>query len=465
MHLPSLVDELATVDLGDARLSARALKVVAGLQAHPDASYPDTFTDENDLEGFYRLLSNDSATTEALLAPHFGGTRARAEVSDCVLAIHDSTDIVHGSGKARGDFYKIGSHYGYVAHATLVVDLPSRVPLGLIHLECVKREDGETPNPVSDRDVWHDPNKESLRWARGVASAGSRLGDHAIHVADREGDNYELIARFAPRRFVIRSAYNRRVYDGLGKPTLLLTVGDRAELVFCRKPPVTERTNTGRKEAKHPSRDARSAKLVVSAAPVRLRRPHGLPAECEDGFALPADIPVNAVFIREVDAPDGEAPIEWTLYTTEPIDTPEAIAKVVDIYRTRWMIEEFFKALKTGCALNTRQLESQKTSQTALALTLPVAWRLLLLRALDRGHADAPATAMLSAFEIVVLAALASRPPEQLQTVGDVARALARLGGHIKSNGPPGWIVLGRGLRKLMSATAVARKLKEAGVA
>lgn len=463
MRLPNLVDELATLDLGDLRRSARALKVMAALQAHPDASYPDTFGDDKDLEGFYRLLANEAVTSEAILSPHFEGTRARAEASDCVLAIHDSTDIVHGSGKAREDFYKIGSHYGYVAHAALAVEWPSRVPLGLIHLECVERKEGET-KPTSDREAWHDPNKESLRWVRGVKSAGDRLGDRVIHVADREGDNYELLARFAPHRFVVRSAYNRRVYDEMGEPTLLLTVGNRAELMFCRNPAVAARTNTGRKEAKHPSRDARTAKLAVSAARVRLRRPHALPAECDDGFPLPPDIEVNAVFVREVDPPDGEAPIEWTLYTTEPIDTPEAIAKVVDIYRTRWMIEEFFKALKTGCAFSTRQLESLKTSQTALALTLPVAWRLLLLRALDRSHPDAPATAMLSPFEIVILAALVSRPPEQLRTVAEVAKALARLGGHIKSNGAPGWMVLGRGFRKLISATAVALKLKEAGM-
>lgn len=465
MHLPNLLDELATLDLGDTRRSTRALKVIAALQARPDASYPDTFDEEKELEGFYRLLANEAVTTEATLSPHIEGTKARAAESDCVLAIHDSTDVVHGSGKGREDFYKIGSHYGYVAHVSFVVDWPSRVPLGPVHLECVEREEGETTKPATDREVWSDPNKESLRWVRGVKSAGGRLGNRAIHVMDREGDNYELLARFAPHRFVVRSAYNRRVYDAAGAPTLLLTVGDRAELQFCRKPGVAARTNTGRKEAKHPSRDARAAKLAVSAAAVRLRRPHALPAECEDGFKLPADIAVNVVFVREVDAPEGEAPIEWTLYTTEPIDTPEAIARVVDIYRTRWMIEEFFKALKTGCAFNTRQLESLKTSQTALALTLPVAWRLLLLRALDRTDPAAPATAVLSPFEIVILAALTSRPPSNPRTVAEVTKALARLGGHLKSNGAPGWMVLGRGLRKLISATAVARKLKEAGMA
>ena len=36
--------------------------------------------------------------------------------------------------------------------------------------------------------------------------------------------------------------------------------------------------------------------------------------------------------------------------TTEPIDTVEQVLRIVDWYRARWVIEEFFKALKTGCA-------------------------------------------------------------------------------------------------------------------
>jgi hypothetical protein len=281
---------------------------------------------------------------------------------------------------------------------------------------------------------------------------------------DREGDSFELLARFSPHRFVVRAAYDRRVLDEERKPSLLLEVGARAELVFCRTPRLSARQNAGRQEKKHPSRDARAARLGVSATRVHLRRPSGLPAQSADGTPLPKEVEVNAVFVREVDAPEGEAPIEWTLYTTEPIDTPEAIADIVDIYRTRWMIEEFFKALKTGCAFSSRQVESLKTSQTALALTLPIAWRLLLIRALDRNHPDAPASAVLSPLELVVLAALTKRQPAQLRSVADVAAALAKLGGHLKSNGAPGWQVLGRGWLKLTAATAVAIALKEAGI-
>ena len=81
--------------------------------------------------------------------------------------------------------------------------------------------------------------------------------------------------------------------------------------------------------------------------------------------------------------------MEWQLVTSEPIGTQEQVLRVVDWYRGRWLIEEFFKALKTGCAYEKRQLESFATLQIALALLAPVAWQLLLLRQLARAAPDA----------------------------------------------------------------------------
>src|SRR6267142_183172 len=69
------------------------------------------------------------------------------------------------------------------------------------------------------------------------------------------------------------------------------------------------------------------------------------------GAHVPATIPLHCVHVREVDAPEGAEPIEWRLWTNLPVDTPAQILYVVDVYRARWLIEEFFKALKTGCAL------------------------------------------------------------------------------------------------------------------
>lgn len=52
--------------------------------------------------------------------------------------------------------------------------------------------------------------------------------------------------------------------------------------------------------------------------------------------------------MEKVSPPEGEVPISWFLLNTEPIETQEEILAEVDYYRKRWVIEEFFKALKSG---------------------------------------------------------------------------------------------------------------------
>lgn len=467
MRVPSIAEELAGVEAGDARRTHRILSVVETLQAHPDASYPAVFTTDAALEGFYRLARNPAVTPEVVLDPHQTRTAARASGVACPLVIHDSTEIVHAAGNPAEDFYELqDGHHGYVAHVSLCVSFPERVPLGVLHVECVDRAEAETRAKKKQRsraEAWMDPGKESLRWARGVAAAAERVPS-AIHVTDREGDSYELLALFGRNRFVVRGAYDRRVIDRTGERCLVLEVGAREEMLFSRNSPLTPRTNRGRKADKYPSRPARTARLAVSAAPVSLVRPDAMPAENALGVPMPKTLEVNVVFVRELEPPEGEAAIEWLLYTTEPIETAEQVAAIVDVYRTRWLIEEFFKVLKTGCAFSRRQFESRKTSQTALALTLPVAWRMLLLRALDREFPDAPARVVLTEEELVVLAALTRRARSTLKTVKDVTTALARLGGHIKANGPPGWQVLGRAWIRLLEATATARALAAASV-
>jgi IS4 transposase len=100
--------------------------------------------------------------------------------------------------------------------------------------------------------------------------------------------------------------------------------------------------------------------------------------------------------VWEVNAPVGTEPVEWRLMTTEPIDTDEQVLRIVDWYRTRWMIEEYFKALKTGCAFEQGQLASFHTLCVALALLAPMAWRLLLLRYLARELPTTAATVVLT---------------------------------------------------------------------
>jgi hypothetical protein len=161
------------------------------------------------------------------------------------------------------------------------------------------------------------------------------------------------------------------------------------------------------------------------------------------------------VFGWEAQPPPGETPVEWWLVTTESIDTIDHVLQIVEWYRTRWLIEEFFKCLKTGCAYEKRQLESLDTLLVALALLAPIAWQLLLLRHLARVLPAAPAHVVLTPRQLLVLRASpggATLSPQP--TTKEALRAVARLGGHLRQNGEPGWLVLGRGLQKLLQREA-----------
>jgi len=158
---------------------------------------------------------------------------------------------------------------------------------------------------------------------------------------------------------------------------------------------------------------------------------------------------INLVHVWEENPPAGEPAVDWVLFTTEPIDTPQDLHTIVDYYQSRWLIEEFFKALKTGCAFEKRQLESYHALSNALAVFSVIAWRLLLLRAVSRSSPDAPADAVLTSTQLKLLRhRLKLKTP--LESAREALFAVARLGGHIKNNGDPGWLNLGRGFEKLL---------------
>ena len=139
--------------------------------------------------------------------------------------------------------------------------------------------------------------------------------------------------------------------------------------------------------------------------------------------------------------------------TTEPCETQEQILRVVDFYRARWLIEDFFKALKTGCAIESRQLESRSALLNTLALFLPIAVHLLWLRTCARDTPEAPATDAFSPVQLQVLKHRSHRKMPENPTVLQAMWSLAGLGGHIANNGWPGWQVLGRAFATLVEAT------------
>jgi len=447
-----VLDEFADAALGDRRRSKRLETIVGRVDAAPSLTFPRMMDSDAELEGFYRFIRNEAVTHDQLLAPHMRATVRRVSDHKEVLVVHDTTEVKYaGARDGLGKLNQSGS--GYLAHVTLATAAHGeRDPLGVLAVDTWVRT-GPSPTALLNakkitQKEYRALPREQDRWWRSVVAVEELAGKAAslIHVMDSDADDYDLMSKLAQAnlRWVIRLCYDRR----LAAPHDVMTKEFVAKRKFVAKRSVhlsrRKRQPGGHKRVRQRPRDEREAQLCISATKVVWKPP--------SYSAKSPTLAVNIVRVWEVKPPPGVESVEWLLVTTEPIDTEEAILKIVDHYRERWVIEEYFQALKTGCALEKRQLESWDTLLKALAIFVPVAWNLLRLRTLSRHPTKRkrPARTLLSATELDVLRKASKKPIPAKPTVGDATLAIARLGGHIANNGAPGWQVLGRGYQDLL---------------
>lgn len=447
MRIADVGVEFEGVRLSDPRLKERAVRMARAIAARPGASLPRAMGSESDREAAYRYLSNRRVSVARVLDSHIEATVERARQVDRILLVSDTTEFRFSSEREDLGVLSGRLRDGFVGHFTLAVTGDGRrTPLGVVALETIVRPERKGARNHFERK--RDPERESLRWQRCAEQANQRLqGLNVVHVMDREADIYELLGSLTlgGSRFIIRSGQERLVEEGRLSSTV-----EKAPIRFGREVRLSARA-ASRKPANrrsHPARRSRLAQLVVSATQVTLKKPR---ASYDEG--VPETITVNVLRVWEPEPEAGEEPVEWRLFTSEPVETQEQLEQIVDSYRARWTIEEYFKALKTGCNFEASQLESRRSLENLLALYIPVAWQLLLLRSTARDEPTRPATDALTMVQIAVLRLIApGKPLPEQPTIADAARVVAELGGHIKSNGPPGWQVLGRGFDDLRRA-------------
>jgi hypothetical protein len=442
--------EFASLMLENRQSSARAQLLLERKLESPAASLPKCMANDAELEAAYRLFENHRISAESLLQPHVERTIERAAAAETIFAISDTTDVVVGGECRREGLGPLmGNTQGFLAHLCIAVAADGqRTPLGTLALETWVRAERDKPRRNKRG---HKPNTEleSSRWGRVALAAATRVGSHAnvIHLMDREGDFFGLLCLLvaAKQRFIIRVSQNRAVLDP--EHDFLFDALTQAEAVVEREVPLSRRGRNRPPVVRkvHPPRRGRMAKLALAGKRITIKRPRHGSAD------LPESLILNYVHVWELDAPAGEPAVGWKLVTTESIDTPADLEAIVDGYRTRWVIEEFNKALKTGCGLEASQLESYEALRKLLAILLPVAWQLLSLRALDRNHPTTPAHSILTLTQLEALRAASKRYKlPDAPTVHDALMAIAGLGGHLRRNGPPGWIVLSRGLHDFL---------------
>jgi len=441
----SLAAEVGASNFDDERLNKRLRALVAGLATEPSRSLPRSF-DSAGLEGAYRFFSNPHVTPDDILASHVEATRKRCEGGADFLVVHDSSKFSYRfdgerEGLGRAQLGNAKSKQMFFAHVSLAIAADgTRRPLGVAAFKTWVR--GSSRSGI-----------EYQRWEGQVRVASDRLDSRkrAIHVMDREADDYDMFVSLVrdDYRFVVRCQHNRWLdQEGTSR---LRDVFAQLECTVERGAPLTRRKPSRNpvNNKIRPPRAARIARLSVTAATVALKRPQSRRAHVV-AADLPPSLTINVVRVWEPAPPDGAEPIEWMLYTTEPIATTEQQLAIVDHYRARWTIEEYFKAIKTGCDFERRQLRDYESLVNLLATFAPIAYHLLLIRSEARRVPDESALTVLTSDHIDVLRAKGRTKLSANPTTREVYLAIAVLGGHIKySKHDPGWLTLARGFEDL----------------
>ena len=275
-------------------------------------------------------------TAEEIAAQAGERTAARAAGRD-VVVVQDTSELALGGRQAKANGYgpigKGGALRGLLLHAALAVDASGGGVIGLVDAKIWNRTGGKVKHRRSRKTA----EKESHRWLDSTRRAAEVLAEAAsiTVVSDRESDIYQHFA-FRPQsaHLIVRACQNRRIETDDEE--------EQIDLLFSH---VDNLPEAGRFKADIPAapgRKARSSELAVRFSRVVLRKPlHG-------AAGLPDTVTLTVVDVRETSAPKGGKPIHWRLLTTHPVTNVADARRIVDLYRMRWTVEEYFHTQKTG---------------------------------------------------------------------------------------------------------------------
>jgi len=437
-------DHFGRCELDDARLTARLVATANRIMKHPGGTLPQKLADSASLMGMYRLANNHKVTHEKLMEGPFARTREQmARAIGVVLVIHDTTEAdfsgldVEGLGQIGH-----GGCRGFLVHNSLAYDYPRREVIGLASQVLHVRR--EVPPEETHRQKRENPDRESLLWKKGWERLGPPpVGKMRVNICDRGGDTFEFMEAMdqAGDHYCIRSKSNRKLEPRGSDADSELRLHDWARTL----PTLGFRTVSVQANG---DQKAREARVEVAASPL------SLPAPCwVCGLHSRRDQSVWVVHVRESDPPPDCTALEWVLLTNVPTDGFEAACVRIDWYAKRPVVEEYHKAMKTGCGVEAQQFTTLKALQVTLGLLSVVAVQLLRLRDLSRREemATRAADEVVEGAYVTVLSLWRFGEDKPKMSVRDFCLALAKLGGHLnrKQDKPPGWMVLWRGWTKL----------------
>jgi len=347
------------------------------------------------------------------------------------------------------------TYKGLLLHTNQVFDQDNHDALGNSHTMFIKRKlaSRAQKGEVQKRCVETIEEKESYKWIEGFVASKELLKEASkiTFVGDREADIIELIDRIPDDKtdLVIRSHHNRNVLDKEGNRKKLVAV-----LSSCKVQGEMNILVRGN------NRKRRKAKLEIRYTKVSLTWHHSKKVKKKNHES---GVPVYVVEIREKrhKGYKSEPPLTWTLLTTNTIESLDQAKEVVDIYKLRWRVEEYFKLLKSDCYdIENTELTKGKSIRKLILFVMKASIKIQQLKAARDGTKDTPLTRVFTTEEVRYLhlinptlegKTLKQKNPHPKNELAYGSWIIARLGGwkeFYDAARPPGTKTFAAGIEK-----------------
>jgi hypothetical protein len=439
--------------LPDHRLEVRAEKLSRQLSLTPSSSIRKLSNSPAEHKANLRFLNNERVEEEILVKE--ASNRVRQLVTDRhILVVTDTCEVNMSGHKGRlkpnsglGRSDKSDTTHCFKIHPGMVMDAVSLNPLGFSWIKVFHRDE-QMPDR-NERNYKRQPieEKESYKWIEVAQKSKEVLAGSAsvTFIEDREGDIYEQFVRIPDEKhhLIIRSRTTRNLTNG---NNLYAEVDSTAVAgVYLIEVPTDNRKQQYRRKA--------SIELRFTSCEIK----------CPDKVSnkgYPPSITITCISAKEIG--NASNPISWKLLTTHRVENFEAALQIVYWYSVRWYIEQVFRLLKhQGFGIEESELESGWALRKLVVMQLSALLKILQMNiAYSQPEGGQPIEEVFEADQIEVLHKLNRKlqgNTEKLRNNFDPKTTkwatwiIAKLGGWkgYDSQGPPGVIVLKRGLERL----------------
>lgn len=282
----------------------------------------------------WRFLNNEGITLADLVEPlrEAGREAAKASESSFILLAHDWSKLDFYRHNSKQDLKQITHEYdiGYELAGSLLIDAASGATIAPMQMHLRTKSEVHSTGIKKPLQASHrlDDVAQTMEEAKSW-----ELEKKIVHIIDREADSLGRMRQWdsAGHLFLVRCD-DRRV-NWNGQPILLSEIASQFDRDFVFQ--------YGGQALYH----GKPVRQEVAECEVVLNRPHSVVVKGKKKSVLGRPITVRLVITRLIDD-DGYIVAEWMLLTNV-MDVSVTSYQIALWYYWRWLIETFFKLLKS----------------------------------------------------------------------------------------------------------------------